>query len=46
MNLRSLDKGAFLNLPNEEWACKIMINILFSSGIDENVDGNKKEEFI
>lgn len=41
-----LGKGAYLNLPNEEWACKIMINILFNSGIVENVEGSKKEEFL
>ena len=46
LNLRAVDKGAYLNLPNDEWACKIMTNILFSSGIEENVDENKKEEFM
>jgi hypothetical protein len=28
LNLKLLQNGAYLNLPNEEWAVKIMTNLL------------------
>lgn len=38
--------GGYLNLPNEEWACKIMVNILINSGININMNENKKDDLI
>lgn len=41
-----LENGAYLQMPNEDWACKIMVNILVNSGIDANMNESKKEELL
>jgi len=33
LNLMLLDASCFLNLPNEEWAIKLMVNVLTNSGL-------------
>lgn len=39
-----LDYGCFLNLPNEEWACKVMVNIITNTGFEN--DETKKERYV
>lgn len=46
LNSKLLDFGCYLNLPNEEWACKIMINLLINHGVDLNMDEKKKEDLL
>jgi hypothetical protein len=46
LNLKLLENGAYLNLPNEEWAIKIMSNLLINQGIYESLDANKREDLI
>jgi hypothetical protein len=48
LNLKMLENGAYLKLVNEEWAIKIMINLLLNSGIDDKiaVDEQKKGDLI
>jgi hypothetical protein len=39
-----LENGCFINMPNEEWACKVMINILTNYGFE--TDENKRPKYI
>lgn len=40
-----VDLGCYLNLPNEEWACRVMINIIANTGFEE-VDETSKNSLI
>ena len=46
LNLKLLQNQAYLNLPNEEWAVKIMTNLLTNQGVYENLDAQKREDLI
>ena len=46
LNLNLLQNQAYLNLPNEEWAVKIMTNLLTNQGVYENLDAQKREDLI
>ncbi|CDW88324.1 UNKNOWN [Stylonychia lemnae] len=46
LNNRLLESGVYLNLPNEEWACKIMTNLLINHGIESNMDEKKKDDLV
>lgn len=46
LNLKMLQNGAYLGLPNEEWAVKVMVNLLINQGICEDLDAKKREEII
>lgn len=46
LNLKLLQNGAYLNLPNEEWAVKIMTNLLVNQGVYESLDAQKREDLI
>ena len=35
-----------MNLPNEDWAVKIMVNLLINQGVDEAMDDKKKDDLI
>ena len=34
LNLRMLESGCYVGLPNEEWAVKIMVNLLINQCLD------------
>ena len=34
LNYKMVEMGCYLNLPNEEWACKIMVNVINNSGFE------------
>ncbi len=46
LNSKLLDCGFYLNLPNEEWALKIMTNLLINHGIDSSINEKRKDEWI
>ena len=46
LNLKLLQNGCYLGLPNEEWAVKIMVNLLINQGVDETIDEKKREDYI
>jgi len=46
LNAKLFDQGCYLNLPNEEWSCKIMTNLLINHGVDPSVDEKKKDDLI
>jgi len=33
-------------MPNEEWACKIMTNLLMNCGIENNMDDKRKDDLV
>jgi len=35
-----------MNLPNEEWAIKIMVNLLINQGIDLSITEKRRDELI
>lgn len=46
LNLKLLNLGAYLGLPNEEWAVRIMVNLLINLGIDDKMNEHKRDELI
>ena len=46
LNLKLLEAGSYLNLPNEEWSVKIMLNLLVNMGILNNSDEKKRDQLI
>lgn len=46
LNLKFLNLGAYLGLPNEEWAVRIMVNLLINLGIDDKMNEHKRDELI
>jgi hypothetical protein len=46
LNFKLLTLGCYLGLPNEEWAIKIMVNLLNNMGIDESMNEHKRDELI
>ncbi len=46
LNLKLAECNTYLNLPNEEWACKIMTNMLLNLGIDMNITEQQKDDII
>ena len=46
LNWKLIDCGCYMNLPNEEWAIKIMTNLLINHGVDPTVDDKIKEDLI
>ena len=46
LNLKLAEVGAYMNLPNEEWSIKIMLNLILNLGIDNTIDEKKKDELI
>jgi hypothetical protein len=43
LNLKLLNLGAYLGLPNEEWAVRIMVNLLINLGLDDKMNENKRD---
>jgi hypothetical protein len=46
LNLKLLQNGAYLNLPTEDWAVKIMTNLLINQGVYETLDAKKREDIV
>ena len=46
LNHKLISFGSYLGLPNEEWAVKIMVNLLINMGVDENMNEHKRDEYI
>lgn len=46
LNLKLLNLGAYLGLPNEEWAVRIMVNLLINLGLDDQMNEHKRDELI
>jgi hypothetical protein len=46
LNLKLLQNGAYLNLPNEDWAVKIMTNLLTNQGVYDSLDAKKREDLV
>ena len=46
LNLKLLNLGSYLGLPNEEWAVRIMVNLLINLGIDDKMNEHKRDELI
>jgi hypothetical protein len=46
LNLKLLHNGAYLNLPNEDWAVKIMTNLLTNQGVYDSLDAKKREDLV
>lgn len=46
LNNKMFEYGCYLNLPNEEWSMKIMINLLINHDVDVNMNEEKKESLL
>lgn len=46
LNIKLADCNTYLNMPNEEWACKIMTNMLLNLSIDSNINEQIKDDLI
>lgn len=46
LNLKLLENGAYLRMPNEEWSIKIMVHLLLNSGIVLDVSETLKTDLI
>ena len=41
-----IEQGSYLNMPNEEWAVRIMINLLINQGLLPYLDEKRREEYL
>ena len=46
LNQKMLENQVYMQMPNEEWSVKIMINILINCGVDTKMDEDKKQSLL